>query len=196
MYEMFTGSPPYTNVNKAQLMSNIVSKGVPLKKIKNASSEFKSIIKGFLQADPDKRLGSKGLDAKAVRKHPYFRPINWEELAEKQVQPPFKPETKNAEDTSNIHKVFLKEKAVDTPVQSVLEQQDKERNYFDNFTFSRESLSDKAEDGVIYPEAGDLNSHGEAKILGSPDDLYLQMDFRRMSSCREVTDGDMEGKIF
>jgi serum/glucocorticoid-regulated kinase 2 len=49
-----------------------------------------SILGGLINRDPRKRLGING--AEEIRQHPFFRDhIDFLALAQKQIQPPFKP---------------------------------------------------------------------------------------------------------
>ncbi|KAL1732411.1 kinase-like domain-containing protein [Schizophyllum commune] len=54
-------------------------------------------LKGFLQKEPEHRLGcipGKGFDD--LKKHPWFKPIDWATLETKEAQPPFVPDMKQA----------------------------------------------------------------------------------------------------
>ncbi|CEP01256.1 hypothetical protein PBRA_001862 [Plasmodiophora brassicae] len=53
------------------------------------SKNAQDILRKLLEPDPTKRLGAKGADE--VKQHPFFADIQWSELLEKQVEPPFKP---------------------------------------------------------------------------------------------------------
>ncbi|XP_018421391.1 PREDICTED: protein kinase C theta type isoform X2 [Nanorana parkeri] len=57
--------------------------------------------------EPEKRLGVTG----NIRQHCFFQDIDWEKLEKRQIEPPFKPKVKSANDCSNFDKEFLNEKA-------------------------------------------------------------------------------------
>ncbi len=80
------------------------------------TTEAKSLLKGLLERDPTKRLGSSEEDANELKVHPWFVNINWDKLLKKEITPPFKPFVVGPEDTRNIDKMFLNETAKDTPV--------------------------------------------------------------------------------
>lgn len=82
------------------------------------SAEAKSLLKGLLERDPAKRIGSSENDAEEIKNQPWFKDTNWKKMEEKSIPPPFKPFVTNAEDTRNIDKMFLNETAKDTPVVS------------------------------------------------------------------------------
>jgi protein-serine/threonine kinase len=90
LYEMVVGTPPYFSSNKQELFNNI-QRG-KLKLPINLSSEVKDLIKSvifiqLLQRDPSKRLGAVQ-DAEEIKKHPFFKGINWEAALNKQLHPP------------------------------------------------------------------------------------------------------------
>jgi classical protein kinase C alpha type len=50
--------------------------------------------------------------------HPYFRPVNFDDIYHKRVPPPFIPTLQSATDTSNFDQEFTREVPVLTPVSS------------------------------------------------------------------------------
>ena len=77
-----------------------------------------SILQKLLTREPDQRLGSGPTDAQEVMSQPFFRNVNWEDIYNKRVTPPFMPTIKNATDTSNFDSEFTSVTPVLTPVQS------------------------------------------------------------------------------
>ena len=59
----------------------------------------------LLEVDPDKRLGSKGVEE--IKSHEYFEGINWEKLYNKEITPPYVPKVKDDSDLSLIDQYFL-----------------------------------------------------------------------------------------
>ena len=43
----------------------------------------------MLQKDPKQRLGGDSTDAEAVKKHPFFKSIDWEKLYRKELPVPY-----------------------------------------------------------------------------------------------------------
>jgi hypothetical protein len=68
---------------------------------------FKNIIKKLLKKNPEKRLGHSkdGQGAQKVKKHPFFRSVEWAKILEKSYEAPYVPEI----DTDKIKK-YLKKK--------------------------------------------------------------------------------------
>ena len=117
---MYTGLPPFMNKNKIILMQQIATKGVDFTKVKNASKEFKNLLKRFLNPNQNLRLGGGENGIDEIKAHPFFKNVDWKDLKRKQITPPFIPDTSSTKDTRNIDKVFLKEKPIDSPVISKL----------------------------------------------------------------------------
>ena len=55
------------------------------------SDELKDVITRLLEKDATKRLGSNG-DADEIVNHPWFSDIDWENLMNKTMDSPFKPD--------------------------------------------------------------------------------------------------------
>lgn len=51
------------------------------------SDPLKDILGKFLEKNPKKRLGYKG--AEDVKKHPFFKDVDWEALLNREIPPPF-----------------------------------------------------------------------------------------------------------
>lgn len=69
----------------------------------------------LLARTPKTRLGTQG--AEEVKSHPFFAEIDWEELAARNVPPPFKPITTGGDlDVTNIDEEFKNQSVKDTPV--------------------------------------------------------------------------------
>ena len=77
-----------------------------------------SILQKLLTREPELRLGSGPTDAQEIMSHAFFRNVNWDEVRDKRVQPPFVPSIKNPTDTSNFDSEFTSVTPVLTPVQS------------------------------------------------------------------------------
>lgn len=131
IYEMLTGLPPYYSQN-INIMYQKILNG-ELRFPDSVSNDARDLIEGFLIRDPAKRLGG---DFEAVKKHPYFKEIDWEKLYRREIEPPFKPTVYGKLDTNHIDPVFLNEKAVDSLVDA---NPLGEEARFDNFTFAVDS---------------------------------------------------------
>lgn len=65
--------------------------------------------------DPERRLGCAPTGKRDIMDHPFFRNMDWEKLARKEIPPPFKPKVKNPKEANNFDSEFTSEKPVLTP---------------------------------------------------------------------------------
>lgn len=77
-----------------------------------------SILQKLLTREPELRLGSGPTDAQEIMSHSFFRNVNWDDVRDKKVPPPFQPQIKDPTDTSNFDPEFTSVTPVLTPVQS------------------------------------------------------------------------------
>ncbi|CAG0925164.1 unnamed protein product [Notodromas monacha] len=66
----------------------------------------------LLEKDPERRLGtSSSSSVSADMAHqPFFRPINWERLEKKELEPPFQPKLKSGSDVTYFDTDFTMER--------------------------------------------------------------------------------------
>jgi len=131
IYEMLTGLPPFYSQN-INIMYQKILNG-ELRFPPYVSQDAQALLDGLLTRDVDKRLGSG--NSEDVKKHPFFKDIDWEKLEKKEVDPPYKPKVKSDTDTSQIDSVFLVEKAQDSLVEHSLSETIQRENAFDDFTY-------------------------------------------------------------
>ncbi|XP_070500919.1 protein kinase C [Chironomus tepperi] len=113
MYEMMAGQPPFEADNEDDLFEAILRDDVlyPVW----LSREAVSILKGFMTKNPARRLGC--VDGEeSIRKHPFFKEMDWDALEQRKVRPPFKPRVRSARDAVNFDTEFTREEPVLTPV--------------------------------------------------------------------------------
>ncbi|SOV17109.1 RAC-beta serine/threonine protein kinase [Plasmodium sp. gorilla clade G2] len=105
LYEMLTGELPFNNSNR-----NILFESIKYEKLtypKNLSPKAVDLLKKLFEKNPKKRLGSGSTDAQEIKKHPFFKNVNWDDVLYKKVKPPFKPKLFNQLDLQNFDKEFL-----------------------------------------------------------------------------------------
>lgn len=83
--------------------------------------------------DPKKRLGAGPADAAEIKQHPFFNGVNWDDMLDKRVSPPFCPSVNGPLDTSNFDEEFTREIPALTPISSVLNRV--EQQEFQAFTY-------------------------------------------------------------
>jgi serum/glucocorticoid-regulated kinase 2 len=134
IYEMLTGLPPFYSQN-INIMYQKILNG-ELRFPSYVSSEAQSLLEGLLTRDVDKRLGSTASGGSSnIKKHPFFKDIDWDKLERKEIDPPFKPKVKNSTEISQIDTIFTGEKPTDSLVEHSLSDTIARENNFDGFTF-------------------------------------------------------------
>ena len=116
IYQMLLQQSPFRGEDEDDIYDAILT-DEPLYPI-HMPRESVSILQKLLERDPDQRLGSGPTDASEIMSQPFFRSINWDDIYNRRVQPPFLPQIKSATDTSNFDKEFTSVTPVLTPVQS------------------------------------------------------------------------------
>ncbi|KFO22946.1 Protein kinase C eta type [Fukomys damarensis] len=115
LYEMLCGHAPFEAENEDDLFEAILNDEVvyPTWLHEDATG----ILKSFMTKNPTMRLGSLTQGGEhAILRHPFFKGIDWAQLNNRQLEPPFRPRIKSREDVSNFDPDFIKEEPVLTPI--------------------------------------------------------------------------------
>ncbi|XP_023035921.1 RAC serine/threonine-protein kinase [Drosophila willistoni] len=113
MYEMICGRLPFYNRDHDVLFTLILIEDVRYPR--NISDEAKSLLAGLLAKDPNARLGGGQDDVREIQAHPFFASINWTDLVQKKIPPPFKPQVTSDTDTRYFDNEFTGESVELTP---------------------------------------------------------------------------------
>lgn len=118
IYEMLLGQSPFRGEDEDEIFDAILEDDIlyPI----NMSSDSISICQQLLQREPSQRLGSGPDDAVSIKRHPFFRGVNWDDMLAKRVPPPFYPTINGRLDTSNFDEEFTNETPALTPIDSNL----------------------------------------------------------------------------
>lgn len=128
LYEMLIGQSPFRGIDEEQLFQSIRMDDPMYPRF--LSKEAKDMLVMLFVREPEKRLGIKG----NIRQHCFFQQIDWERLEKREIEPPFKPKVKSANDCSNFDKEFLNEKArISSTDRTLINSMD--QNMFKNFSF-------------------------------------------------------------
>ncbi|XP_037906846.1 cAMP-dependent protein kinase catalytic subunit 3 [Hermetia illucens] len=100
IYEMIIGYPPFYDDNPFGIYEKILSGKIDWPK--NMDPVAKDLVKKLLVLDRTKRLGNMKNGADDVKKHRWFKNINWTDVLNKKTQPPIIPEVHFEGDTSNF----------------------------------------------------------------------------------------------
>ena len=84
LYEMISGTPPFFSNEISDLFNKI--KNCQLVLHNYFSEDLKDLLIKLLEKDPNKRFGFSNKDE--IKKHPFFKGINWEKLTNKEIKAP------------------------------------------------------------------------------------------------------------
>lgn len=80
LFELLVGIPPFNADDPQQIFNNILNRDIPWPQVpEEMSHEAYDLIKKLLIENPVQRLGATG--AGEVKRHSYFKDINWDTLA-------------------------------------------------------------------------------------------------------------------
>ena len=133
-YEMLSGNPPF-KFNKNNFDINIFKNNIFYPN--SFTEEAKLFLKDILIVDPNKRLGNGKNGFQNIKNHIFFKGINWEDLEQKKIVPPFIPNILNDTDLGNFDKCFTKEKVNES---EIVDGKIDETNYA-NFTYMNNNIS-------------------------------------------------------
>eukprot|EP00123_Amoebidium_parasiticum_P013441 comp21956_c0_seq2/m.31654 comp21956_c0_seq2/g.31654 ORF comp21956_c0_seq2/g.31654 comp21956_c0_seq2/m.31654 type:complete len:287 (-) comp21956_c0_seq2:890-1750(-) len=142
MYEMICGQPPFEADNEEDLFNAILHDAILFPP--HVSPPAKSIMQGFLMRAVKERLGCRSDGVNEIKRHPFFKTINWEKLELREIHPPDKPYVASRNDFSNFDAVYTREvptlSAVDP---SQLTAAGVNQEDFKGFTYVCENYFDK-----------------------------------------------------
>ncbi|XP_062864235.1 ribosomal protein S6 kinase beta-2-like [Trichomycterus rosablanca] len=143
MFDMMTGSPPFTAENRKKTIDRILKCKLNLPPY--LTPDARELIKKLLKKNSGQRLGSSKADCADIQRQPFFRHINWDDLLNKQVEPPYKPSLQSDEDVSQFDIRFTKQTPVDSPDDTTLS--DSADHAFAGFTYVAPSVLDSLKEG-------------------------------------------------
>jgi len=104
IYEMVIGLPPfYTSRNDREKVEWI--RKARLKFPIYVTSECQDLILNLMKVQPSRRLGSTAEGVDAIKKHPWFKTVDWKQLAARKHKVPYLPNPEKTLFTQYIHGV-------------------------------------------------------------------------------------------
>jgi len=97
MYELLYGKRPFRAKTNQELTHAIIHEQVQYPAHSSISPECINVMKAFIERNVQKRLGA--LEAggfEKIKTHPYFSDVDWVKLENKELTPPFIPDSKRA----------------------------------------------------------------------------------------------------
>uniref|UniRef100_A0A6Q2XYT2 non-specific serine/threonine protein kinase n=1 Tax=Esox lucius TaxID=8010 RepID=A0A6Q2XYT2_ESOLU len=137
MYEMMCGRLPFYNQDHEKLFELILMEDIRFPR--TLGPDGRSLLSGLLKKDPKQRLGGGQDDAKEIMQHKFFAGIEWQDVYEKKLIPPFKPQVTSETDTRYFDEEFTAQTITITPPgqDDHMESFDSERRpHFPQFSYS------------------------------------------------------------
>ena len=120
IFELLFGYAPFWSDNRERLYEIIQWGEIKFPSDIKVSPEAYDVIERLLDKDPNTRLGNKGLDE--IKSHPFFCTMNFDEIRNKKLKPPYIPSIKDKEDTSNFDQEFKDMPLTESPVDPWVEE--------------------------------------------------------------------------
>ena len=104
-FDLLTGSPPFTGGNHKKIQENILRQKLVLPYF--LGPDAKDLLTRLLRKEPRKRLGANmPRDMQTIKKHRFFRKIDWKALERRELDPPIKPLITDPELAENFSNDF------------------------------------------------------------------------------------------
>uniref|UniRef100_A0A667YYW9 non-specific serine/threonine protein kinase n=1 Tax=Myripristis murdjan TaxID=586833 RepID=A0A667YYW9_9TELE len=138
-YEMMCGRLPFYNQDHEKLFELILMEEIKFPR--TLSADAKSLLSGLLIKDPNKRLGGGPDDAKEIMRHSFFATVDWQDVYDKKLVPPFQPQVTSETDTRYFDEEFTAQTITITPPEKFdedgMDAADSERRpHFPQFSYS------------------------------------------------------------
>ena len=115
-FDLLTGASPFRANNDLKIREKILKSKLVMPYF--LSPDAKDLLTRLLRKEPKKRLGGcMPKDMQIIKKHRFFRKIDWSKLEKREVEPPIKPLITDPELAENFSSEFT-DLAVSPPVQS------------------------------------------------------------------------------
>lgn len=106
-FDLLTGSPPFQGQSHAKIQERIVKQKVQMPYF--LSAESKDLLTRLLRKEPSKRLGyNMPKDLHTIKKHRFFRKIDWKLLELRKLEPPIQPIITDPELAENFADEFTR----------------------------------------------------------------------------------------
>ncbi|XP_058124361.1 ribosomal protein S6 kinase beta-2 [Anopheles ziemanni] len=149
MYDMLTGMPPFCADNRKKTVDAILKDKLNIPGYLTPDS--RDLIRRLMKRQVSQRLGSGPTDGQAVRAHPFFKNVNWEDVVARRLEPPIKPVLASEDDVSQFDTKFTKEIPVDSPDETTLSES--ANLIFQGFTYVAPSVLEEMQTRVTTPRS-------------------------------------------
>ncbi|VDM32545.1 unnamed protein product [Hydatigera taeniaeformis] len=155
MYEMLTGTLPFHADSKKETMSQIMKAKLEMPQMLSPGAQ--GLLRQLFKRTPANRLGYGPDGFKKLQAHEFFQPINWTDLVNLRITPPFKPTCMLDNLAFNFDKEYTNRTPKDSPASPPSASA---HELFRGFSYVAPFLMDKRISGVKFKEF-----HGDYQIL-------------------------------
>lgn len=150
LFEMLCGVPPFRAKSRQALQQQICQ--AKPKYPKFLSTDSLNLLKGLLTRDHNKRLGSGPNGSEQIKKHAFFKGINWAKLDRREIPSKFKPTVSCPRDVECFDKLWTDQPAVDSPCGTPVTSSSMECP-FKGFTYVAPSFLETSMQGLAMRES-------------------------------------------
>jgi len=152
IYELVEGRPPFIGSTSQETYAYILQ-GIDHAEFPDYVSDIaKNLILNLCRVNPGERLGALGLEE--VRRHPWFKSLNWKELRVQRLKPPFLPDIRSEQDAHMF----------DTEDQELKEKATKEEEFGGSTVSGVEQWGSSRTSGYNSGPASSANSQAGSKV--------------------------------
>ncbi|VDL61860.1 unnamed protein product [Hymenolepis diminuta] len=115
LFDMLSGGPPFSQEGDKKATAEKIMKS-QVRFPPSFSTEAIHLIRGLLKKDPNERLGTKN-DVEEIKEQAFFvrREINWDDVYNRKMEPPYRPELSSDSDVSMFDPSFTRMKPIVSP---------------------------------------------------------------------------------
>nr|VZI09646.1 unnamed protein product [Spirometra erinaceieuropaei] len=157
MYEMLTGTLPFHAESRKETMVQIMKAKLEMPQMLSPAAQ--SLLRALFKRTPSNRLGYGLGGFEQLKAHPFFASINWDDLYQLKVTPPFKPVCMLDDLAFNFDKEYTNRTPKDSPVPP---PSDSANELFRGFSYVAPLVSDSL------PEAGNCTIRMRPPTGGDP----------------------------
>nr|KAF7419774.1 hypothetical protein H0235_010071 [Vespula pensylvanica] len=180
MYDMLTGSPPFTSANRKKTIEKILRGKLNLPQY--LTPDARDLIRKLLKRQVAQRLGSAPSDAEQIKNHQFFKHINWNDVISRKLEPPFRPILASEDDVSQFDKRFTTSAPIDSPAEYTLSES--ANRVFQGFTYVAPSI---LEDMYSQPRVINARSPRKGNTRGfSPRNTHFHLHNSHLQNHRQV----------
>jgi len=145
--------------------------------------ETKSLLKGMLEFDRSKRLGSGPKGWEDVKNHPFFNGIDWEKMERREYDPPIKPNLNQANCTADAD--LMDQLVDDEPRKVAPELQEKFKGWSYNTTIKKPHRASIIGGVTVDVNKAGINPNARASIVANGS--LLPLDNKKSIQTQEET---------